>query len=179
MFFNTDETFGLISRILHWTMALLILSLLALGLTIADMEPSLDSLWLYGLHKSLGFVALILVLLRLVWHRITPPPHPLGNPAALPQRLARGAHRVIYALLVIIPMAGWVGSSAIGLDTVLFNTLTLPPIAPVSEAWETTAFAVHWAATWALMGVLGLHIAGAFTRAIKGDNTLERMISGS
>ncbi len=176
---NTGTKFGLISRIIHWTMALLILGQLALGLLIANMQPALDTLWLYGLHKSLGFVALMLVILRLIWHRITPPPHPLGDPDALPQRLARAVHGAIYALLVILPLAGWVGSSATGIDTVIFNTWTLPAIAPVSEAWDKAAFGVHRWAGWLLIGLLALHIAGAALRALRGDPSLQRMISGS
>lgn len=176
---NTDTGFGLVSRLIHWTMAALIGAQLVFGLRIAAMQPSMDTLWMYGMHKSLGFVALILVIARLIWHRITPPPRPLGDAAALPQRLARAVHAAIYALLVVIPMAGWIGSSATGIDTVIFNSLTLPPIAPVSEAWDRAAFWVHGVAAWALIGLLALHVGGALLRAIQGDRTLDRMISGS
>jgi cytochrome b561 len=179
MWRNSEASFGRVTRILHWSMALLILSLLALGLTLSDMQPALSNLWLYGLHKSLGFVALILVLTRLIWHLITPPPRPIGNPAALPQRIARTVHAAIYALLVVIPLAGWVGSSATGIDTVIFGSLILPPIAPVSEAWDQAAFTVHESAAWTLMVLLALHVAGAVLRAVQGDRTLRRMISGS
>ncbi len=176
---NTETHFGLISRVLHWAMALLILAQLGFGLRIGAMEPSMDLIWMYGMHKSFGFVALVLVILRLIWHRISPPPHPLGDPDALPQRLARAVHAGIYLALVIIPLAGWVGSSATGIDTVIFNTLTLPRIAPVSEAWDSVAFALHWAAAWALILLLTLHIAGAVLRSFKGERTLARMIRGS
>lgn len=175
---NTHTSYGRISRALHWAMALLILGLIALGLTLADMEPALDSLWMYGLHKSLGFLALIMVILRLIWHRISPPPPPLGDPTAPNQRLARAVHGAIYACLIAVPIAGWVGSSATGIDTMIFERWTLPAIAPVSEAWEKAGFWVHWAASRALMGLLILHIAGAVLRAFKGDGTLRRMLRG-
>ena len=179
MWRNTATGFGGISRALHWGMAALILGQILLGLRLAAMVPSLDTLWLYGLHKTLGFVALVLVILRLIWHRISPVPHPLGDPSALSQKAARLVHGLIYTVLVIIPLAGWVGSSATGIDTMIFNRIILPPIAPVSEAWETAAFTLHRVAVWALIGLLSLHIAGALLRAIQGDKTLERMISGS
>jgi cytochrome b561 len=179
MWHNTDDRFGLASRALHWAMAVLIFALLALGLKLSNMQPGLDTLWLYGLHKSMGFVALVLVLARLIWHRISPPPHPEGDPTALPQRAARLVHGLIYACLVVIPLAGWVGSSATGIDTVIFTRITLPAIAPVSQAWETAAFALHQAAAFALIGLLALHIAGAVLRAIKGERALARMIGGS
>jgi cytochrome b561 len=179
MWRNTAASFGLVSRALHWAMALLILALLALGLTLSAMQPALANLWLYELHKTMGVTALVLVLVRLIWHRISPPPKPLGTASDLPQRLARAVHALIYTCLVVIPLAGWVGSSATGIDTVIFDSITLPPIAPVSEAWDAAAFVVHRATAWVLIALLGLHIAGAALRATKGERTLARMIRGS
>ena len=175
---NTPTGFGLISRLLHWAMAALILAQIPLGLQIATMQLGLANLWLFGLHKTIGFVALILVLIRLVWHRITPPPPPLGDARSLPNRAARAVHVLIYACLVIIPLSGWVASAATGLDVVIFNQITLPAIAPVSEAWENTGFLIHNATTKLLMALLLAHIAGAALRALKGDGTLRRMIRG-
>ena len=175
---NTPTGFGLISRLLHWAMAALILAQIPLGLQIATMQLGLANLWLFGLHKTIGFVALILVLIRLVWHRITPPPPPLGDARSLPNRAARAVHVLIYACLVIIPLSGWVASAATGLDVVIFNQITLPAIAPVSEAWENTGFLIHNATTKLLMALLLAHIAGAALRTVKGDGTLRRMIRG-
>jgi cytochrome b561 len=86
---NTPDSFGLVSRALHWTMALLVIAMLALGLRIEGMEPGLSNLWLYGLHKGIGIILLALVVLRLIWHRLSPPPAPLGPPDAWPQRSGR------------------------------------------------------------------------------------------
>ena len=72
----------------------------------------------------------------------------------------------------------WVASAATGLDVVIFNQITLPVIAPVSEAWENTGFFIHNSATKLLMALLVAHIAGAALRAFKGDGTLSRMIKG-
>ena len=73
---NGPDSFGLVSRGLHWGMMLLVISMLALGLRISDMEPGLANLWLYGLHKTLGVTVLALMLARLGWHLFTPPPGP-------------------------------------------------------------------------------------------------------
>ena len=86
---NSPDAFGLVTRILHWLMALLVIGMLALGLRIEDMEPGLANLWLYGLHKTLGFALLALIVVRLGWHLISPPPPPLGEPGPM-KRLARG-----------------------------------------------------------------------------------------
>ena len=175
---NDATHFGWISRLIHWAMALLILSLLALGTQLANMQPGLSNLWLYGLHKTMGLTALFLVLNRLIWHRISPPPAPLGPPKAWQTRAAKAVHHLTYLLLVTIPLAGWVYASATGLDIMFADRWVIPPIAPVSEAWENAGFLAHSVLTKLLMGVLVLHVMGALTRAVKGDGTMDRMLGG-
>jgi len=159
-------------------MALAIIAMLALGTRIADMQPGLANLWLYSLHKSIGLILLVLVLARLVWHRISPPPAPQGTPGGWTIRLARAAHTAFYLLLLGIPLSGWVASSASGLDVMLFDRWVIPAIAPVSEAWENAGWAVHGALTKVLMGLMLLHVAGALKREMDGDGTLRRMLRG-
>ena len=175
---NDATHFGIVSRLIHWGMAALILGLLILGTKLSQLQPGLANLWLYGLHKTLGLTALALVLIRLIWHRISPPPAPIGPPSAWETRLAEGVHHLTYALLVLIPLAGWVYASATGLDIMFADRWVIPPIAPVSEAWENAARLTHSILTKVLMGVLALHVAGALKRAIAGDGTLARMIGG-
>ena len=59
---NGPAEFGLVTRIIHWATMLLVIGQLALGLRISDMQPGLDNLWLYGLHKTIGFAVLALIL---------------------------------------------------------------------------------------------------------------------
>jgi cytochrome b561 len=175
---NTPRSFGLVTRILHWAMALLILGMLAFGTRIAGMEPGLANLWMYGLHKSLGLILLALVLIRLLWHRLSPPPAPLGPQNTWSARLARIVHGTIYLLLLAVPISGWVASSASGLDVMLFDRWVIPPIAPVSEAWENAGWAAHSVLTKLLMALLLLHVAGALKRQMEGDGTVTRMWRG-
>lgn len=175
---NTPTRFGLVTRLLHWGMALALVGMLAFGTRIATMEPGLANLWMYGLHKSIGLILLGLVIVRLVWHRLSPPPAPQGATDDWTQRMARAAHGLMYVLLLAIPVSGWVASSASGLDVMLFDRWVIPPIAPVSEAWENAGWAAHGLLTKLLMGVLALHVAGAIKRQIGGDGTLTRMWRG-
>lgn len=175
---NGPETFGWVSRLIHWAMAAAILGMLGLGLWIAGMEVSLGNLWLYALHKSVGLTLLALVLVRMLWHRISPPPAPLGGVAAWQMRLARGAHGVLYALMVAVPLSGWVASAATGLDVVWWGW-TLPRV-PVPSGWEEGGFAAHGVLTKLLMAVAALHVAGALWRTWgHGDGTLRRMVRGT
>ena len=172
---NSERSFGWVTRALHWAMALGVLGMLPLGVYVARMEVGYSNLWLFGLHKSIGVTILALLAVRIVWHVGSPPPPSLPCDVAWKDQAAKWVHRAFYVLLVVVPLSGWVGSGATGLDVLVFNRITLPPLAPVSEAWETTAFGVHWVATKLLAACAIVHIAGALTRR---DGTLARMLKG-
>lgn len=175
---NGPQSFGRITRALHWTTAALVLCQLPLGAYTARMAPGLSNLWLYGLHKSLGVAVLALVLVRLAWHRLSPPPPPLGPPGAWDRRAAQAVHGALYLCLLAQPLAGWVASSATGLEVVVFGGLVLPPLAPASPAWEDAAFALHRWLGWGLAALVAVHVAGALRRARARDGTLRRMLRG-
>ena len=175
---NEEGRIGLATRALHWTMAAGILATFPIGFWIANAVPSLAIIKWFGIHKTIGITLLALALLRLAWHRVSPPPAPLPGSPPWADRLARATHRGIYVLLLLVPLAGWVASSASGLDTVVFGRWTVPAIAPAVPAVEEAAFAIHRAAAYALAFLVALHVAGALRRAAKGDGTLRRMIRG-
>ena len=173
---NGPDSFGLVTRALHWAIAALVLVMLSLGLRLADMQPGLANLWLYSLHKSLGLITLALMILRLVWHLVSPPPHPMGG--GWQAHAARATHWVIYGLMIAIPLSGWAASSATGIDVMLFDRWIVPAISPVSTYWEEKGFRVHDVLTKLLMAILALHMAAALKREMEGDGTLRRMIRG-
>lgn len=172
--------FGRMSRALHWGMALGILGTAGLGAYVARMEVGLGNLWLFGLHKTIGFCLLALALLRIGWHRLVPPPGPLPGPPEWRMRLARGTHRALYGLMLAVPLSGWAYGSATGIDTVIFGRVTVPPIAPASPQWEAVLVLLHRTLAWTLLALVALHVAGALERAaVRRDGTLRRMLAGS
>ncbi|WP_431298747.1 cytochrome b [Tabrizicola sp. BL-A-41-H6] len=174
---NTPDSFGRVTRLLHWTTALLVIVMLALGLRITDMEPGLANLWLYGLHKTLGLTVLGLVLLRIGWHIASPVPKPIGGPG-WERMAARAGHIAFYLLLLGIPLSGWAGSSATGIDVMFADRWVVPPIAPASEAGEAFWFGLHDIQTKLLIGLIIVHGLAALKREMAGDGTLARMIRG-
>lgn len=172
---NTDVAFGWVTRALHWIMALGVLAMLGFGSYIARMEVGMSNLWMFGVHKSIGIVLFALLAARIVWHFVSPVPESLPSGTLWKDRAAVWVHRAFYVLLIVVPLSGWIGSGATGLDVLLFNRVTLPPLAPVSEVWEETAFAVHFVATKLLALCAVLHIAGAVMRK---DGTVARMVRG-
>lgn len=174
---NGPDEFGLVTRTLHWTMMFIVLGQIALGLRIANLEPGLASLWLYGLHKTAGFGLLALILIRIAWHLVSPPPPPLGPHNAL-FRVARTVHWALYLLLVAIPLTGWAGSSATDLDVMIADRWIVPPLVEASEKSEAFWFGLHDILTKLLMALIALHVLGALKRQTQGDGTLTRMLKG-
>lgn len=173
---NTETRYGWVSRLIHWLMAAGVIAMLALGAYIVRMEVGFSNLWLFGVHKSIGMVLFALIILRLIWHRISPPPEPLPAGAAWQDSAARIAHRSFYVLLLVIPIFGYIGSAASGLDVLLFERWKVPSVVPVSEAWEDGAFLVHNILTKLLAALVLVHVAAALKRR---DGTLRRMLLGS
>lgn len=173
---NGPDAFGLVTRTIHWVMALLILSQIALGLRIVWMEPGLANLWLFGLHKTLGLTALGLVVIRILWHIVSPPPGPQAT--GWLRLFIKAWHWTLYALMIATPIAGWAGSSASGIDTVYAETFVVPPIVEVNETSEFVWFILHEIFAKTLLGMVIIHILAAFKRQIEGDGTLTRMLKG-
>ncbi len=175
---NSPSTYGGLTRFLHWATALAVLTALPLGVWISEMELSLDAIKYFGVHKSIGLVVLFLTLIRIVWHRISPPPEILDT-GGWKDRAARLVHRLFYGCLILMPLSGWAASSATGIDTVIFNVVTLPRIAPVSAKVETIGFAIHAALGMLLVALIALHVAGALYRTlVVKDRAIARMLRG-
>src|SRR5664279_3737427 len=100
------------ARTLHWLAALLIFTGFGLGLYMADLEFSPDKLRYYLWHKWLGITVFLLAAARLAWRAAHPAPAlPLATPA-WQIRAAGVAHGMLYALMLVIPVSGWIYSSA-------------------------------------------------------------------
>ncbi|HEX5801432.1 MAG TPA: cytochrome b/b6 domain-containing protein [Azospira sp.] len=171
--------YALPAILLHWLQAALVLWLLWLGWSMVELPKGAERSAAYALHKSLGIVALGLVLLRLVVRRLAPPPAPLaaGPEAGREAALARAAHRLLYVLLLVLPLAGYLASSFTPYAMKFFG-IELPRLGWPDEALNALFKRVHWVAGWALVALLALHIAAALRHALRGDGTLSRMLPG-
>lgn len=179
----STQVYPLAMRIIHWLMAVLIISLLAVGIYmegLADDAP--NKFQLYGLHKSFGVIALVLIVVRIVVRlRNVVPALPTAL-SSLEKRVAGIGHKALYALMVLVPLSGFVMSSAHpGRFGVSVFGVKLPDL-PASEFWSGLAHQAHGIAAWALVVVVVLHIAGALKHRFmdKGEaDVLPRMLKGS
>ena len=113
---------------LHWLMALCIFAGFGLGLTMVDMAFSPQKLKFYSWHKWLGITVFGLVAIRLAWRLTHPAPVLPPNMPSWQVKAAHYSHTVMYVLFFLIPISGWLFSSAKGIQTVYLGVLPLPDL---------------------------------------------------
>lgn len=165
------------ARYLHWLVAILILGMFALGFYMEGLPLSPDKLKLYSWHKWAGVSIFMLVLIRLAW-RVTHRPPPLPDHMALWLKLAaHGGHAALYVLMLVIPLSGWLMSSALGIQTVWFGIVPLPDLIPRDKAVGDFLQETHLYLNLFLIAVLIGHIGMALKHHfIDKDGTLHRML---
>ena len=165
------------AKTLHWAMAILIFGLLALGFYMHDLPLSPEKLKLYSWHKWAGVCAFLLVLVRLAWraaHR--PPPLPVTMPVHL-QFAAHAGHFLLYALMLAIPLSGWLMSSAKGFQTVWFGVLPIPDLVGKDKELGDLLQSVHMVLNLVFAIAIAGHIGAALKHHfIDRDDILTRML---
>ena len=170
---------------LHWLIALAFLSMLAIGFVMHDL-PLTDP-WkfpLFQFHKSLGFTILSLVGIRILWRLTHRPPALPANMPAWEKGSAEATHWVLYAILLAMPLSGWiiVSHSAYNIPTLYFGLFEIPHLGELNVGYskkqiEEAASLIHEVLAFSACGLIALH-AGAALRHhfILKDTVLRRIL---
>ena len=174
---NTDR-WGTTSQLLHWTIAVLILSIGAVGLVMGELPRSPKWFWVYTLHKSLGLTVLALVLVRIAWRLYAGAPPPVEGTPRWQARLASLTHGAIYVLILAMPLSGWLYDSASGLRPFRwFGLAEVPKLSPPHEALADAMHETHELLFWVLIAlVIGHAGAALYHHFVRRDATLARML---
>ncbi|HMZ01684.1 MAG TPA: cytochrome b, partial [Burkholderiaceae bacterium] len=160
---------------LHWLLALALVASFGVGLYMHELPVSPSRLKLYNWHKWAGVTILALSALRLLWRLTHRPPADLPMPA-WQARVAHATHGLLYGLFFAVPLVGWAYSSAAGFPIVLFGLWQLPDFVPVDKALAQLIKPWHELTAFALIGLVGLHVAAALKHQwIDRDGLLDRM----
>jgi cytochrome b561 len=164
------------SRLLHWTMAILILAMLFIGVGMVASNSRHAAL--IAIHRPLGIAILILVAIRLI-NRLRNPPPPLPRAMPAPIKLAATlSHYALYALMFAVPLVGWSMLSAGGYPIVLWGSLHLPPILPHDAAVYALLRHTHTILALLLFLVFLAHLGAALLHALVfRDGVFESMAS--
>ncbi|MEM9431184.1 MAG: cytochrome b [Pseudomonadota bacterium] len=189
---NTTSTWGWPARVLHWVMAVMIIGLVGMGTYISNFETDLvRQFQLIQDHKSFGFAVFVLALLRVAWrfaNRDTP-----GLPADMPSwqvRASHASHYLLYALIFIMPLSGWLMSTASPLNdpnaypvqvkNMVFGLFEMPdPFPTGSKSISDVFHVIHSIAGKFLAFILVVHTAAALKHHfVDKDTILKRMTFG-
>ncbi|MFD2204412.1 cytochrome b [Kiloniella antarctica] len=175
---NDLKNYGSITKILHWSTALLILAHIPLGWWMQNLPLGLEKIWYYNLHKSLGLILLFLIIIRIVWRQISPPSPPLPNTMSNREKnIARAMHISLYTAVLAQPIIGIFHSWASGYPIVFFNSYTLPSVRMLNKSFADWLSTSHFILGWGIAALIVVHISAALKHHyLNKDLVLIRML---
>ena len=174
---NRDvEHYAIGSKILHWLIAVLVILMLSGGFFMEDLDPSLKPL-VYMLHKSIGLSILGLMFIRLGWIIHHGKPQLPRSVSRIERILSHAVQHSFYLLLFLMPLSGWILSTAAGRSPVYFGLMMIPfPGIPLNDSLAELMKECHEVIAYILIGLIVLHISGALKHHwIDKDGFLRRM----
>ncbi|MBO1074739.1 cytochrome b [Roseomonas marmotae] len=167
------------ARVLHWltVAALLLVGTLGLWLGWAAPKDEAFKLRLYNIHESTGILLLLVTLFRLAWRWRHPPPPGPAQPVVL-ERAAWLNHAALYALLLTMPVVGFLATNAWGFPLRIYNVLPLPSPLGRHEALAPALTSLHGWMALALGLLVAVHAGAALVwhGMIRRDGLLRRML---
>lgn len=166
--------FALLSRILHWLMAAMLLAMLFIGVAMVSSPGSYHAL--VAIHRPLGILIFILAVIRFINRKLTTlPPFP---PTMSPRErfLASSSEKLLYALMFALPLVGWGMLSAGHYPIVMFGSAHLPPILPPHPALYAFLRQTHTVLAYLLFLTFLAHLGAVlFHQLVVRDRILDRM----
>lgn len=178
---NTADRFGHVSVLIHWLVALVVYGMFALGLWMVTL--GYYDIWYHQapeIHKSIGTLLFIVMVVRVVWRFISPPPKPLASYGRLTRISATLAHIALYTVLFAILISGYLISTADGQAISVFGWFDVPATLTGLPQQADTAGTIHLYLAWAVVVLSVLHALAALKHHfVDGDVTLKRMLGRS
>lgn len=175
---NDANRYGATSILLHWLVALTVFGLFGLGFYMVELDyydPWYRSL--PHLHRSIGILLFMVMLLRVLWRFTNPVPRSLPSHARWEVVGAHLAHAALYLLIFVAMASGYLITSADGSSIQVFDWFAVPSITGDRKGLEDIAGAVHYWSTWALVLLAGVHgLAALKHHFLDRDDTLRRML---
>ena len=176
---NESDRYGRVSRTLHWTIAMLFIVLIPMGIfTSMIPEDAAYRFAYYVAHKSIGVTVFLLVLVRLAWNRRSQRPALDQSLTPIERKLAHGAHIALYGMMITLPLTGYIMTSLHGTKTYLFFIEFASFLEP-SDAYVIFGGFHKYLLPYLLYIILGAHVLGALKHQFidKHDNAFKRMVS--
>lgn len=163
------------ARLLHWLIVILLLVQYAVAWTMPGIHRGTKPVGLITWHLEIGTAIIAVMIVRIVWRLVRREPDAVE--ASPPMRVvSRLTHGLLYLLLIVQPVMGWINASSRGWHIMLFGTIPLPALSTTGSALGHEMGDLHQVLAWGLLGLIGLHLAGAlYHHFILRDGVLRRM----
>lgn len=163
---------------LHWLIAIGVIGAFSLGWIMTDIPGFTPSkLRYFAWHKWIGVTVLMLVVIRLAWRAThQPPPLPEGT-GRLTAIAAHATHHLLYLLMVLVPVSGYLYSSVAGIQVVYLGIVPLPTLIAPHPEWRHLFRNVHVYLDWTIAGFVALHLLAVIKhQLLDRDRLLSRML---
>lgn len=176
---SLGQRYGSVARLFHWLVVGLLVVQYVTKFVLPFILPKSTEDAVNDWHLSIGSTILLVMLLRLLWRLAHPAPLPPTDLSPGLRLLSRATHWLMYAVLIVLPVLGWVAASAYGATVRLFGFIPLPALTTPNKAFAESVGSVHGALALALLALIALHIAGSMYHAfVKRDGVVGRMLPG-
>jgi cytochrome b561 len=163
-------------RILHWLLAALLLLQLAFGWWVGELPRNTPERgYFINLHKSIGIVTGLLILLRIYWRLASTTPTLSISMARWQQRLATASHQLMYLCMLVLPLSGYIASNFSRFGVKFFNAITLAPWGPNDKGIYTFFNQLHSLSGWLLLALVALHVLAAIGHGLRRDGIFFRI----
>ena len=160
------------AKTLHWLIVLLLIAQFIFAWTMPDIKRDTPVTTLISLHFTFGMIILAVAIVRLLWRLTHPEPPPEEGIPPWQTTSARIVHWLLYVLIFVVPILGWINASWRGMPIVMFG-LTVP-------GWQWTGDVHGLLANYAMLGLVGLHVLAAlYHYVVRRDGVLQRMLPGA
>lgn len=168
------------AKSLHWLVVVLLIAQFIFAWTMPEIRRDTPVTTLISLHFTFGVMILAVVIVRLAWRLIHGEVEPESGVPPWQTTTARMLHWLLYLLLFVIPLLGWLNASWRGMPIVMFGWELPKLVQTRSAAWGWTGDVHALLANYVLLTLVGLHVvAGLYHYFVRRDGVLQRMLPGS
>jgi cytochrome b561 len=168
------------AKTLHWLIVAMLVIQFAVAWTMPHIGGNTPVTTIISVHFTMGILILAVAVVRLAWRATHPEPSPLDGVPPWQVTSARIVHWLLYMLLFVVPLLGWMAASNRGMPIVMFGVELPKLVAARAPGWGWTGDVHSLLAQYVMLTLVGLHVAAAlYHYFVRRDGVLQRMLPGS
>lgn len=175
---TSQPGYGAAAKVFHWATVLLLIIQYLIGWLMPDIKRGMPPGTAMNVHLSFGLCILTLIVIRYAWRL----GHPVAAEPGLPawqSMSAEAVHRLLYVLVLVTTVTGWIFASMRGWTITVFGIIPVPALVAENSELGRAIGRQHGAITWVLLAVIVLHVLAALFHAfVHRDGVLQRMLPG-